>query len=108
MELAVAMGIVLTAMIPLVVTMVREERQARALYQRAVAMEIVDGELEALVAGGHGEFEEGVSELFPKSRAATNLPPGKFQLRKSGDSLTLEWIPAKRGEGGVARRSARR
>lgn len=108
MELVVALGVVLVAMIPLLVTMVKEQRQAKALYCRAAAMEIVDGELEVLAAGAHLGFEEGVGDFFPAAQSVTNLPDGRFVLTKSSDALTLEWLPSKRSQGGAVRRSVRR
>lgn len=108
MELVVALGVVLVAMIPLLVTMVREQRQAKALYCRAAAIQIVDGELEVLAAGAHVGIEEGVRDFVPSALSVTNLPAGRFVLSKSPDTLTLEWLPSKRSQGGAVRRSVRR
>src|SRR5437016_843099 len=45
-EFLVAMALVMGALLPLAYSFAKEKRLARALYQRAVAMEIVDGEIE--------------------------------------------------------------
>ncbi len=53
-ELLVAMALLVGALLPLAYSIASEMRYARAAYQRAVAMEIVDGELEVVAAGGVG------------------------------------------------------
>ena len=50
-EMVVAMAILVVAVLPLAYSIISEQRLLRTYYQRAVAMEIVDGEMEALVAG---------------------------------------------------------
>ena len=50
-ELLVALAIMAGVLLPLAYSFTSERRLARAYYNRAVAMEIVDGEMEALVAG---------------------------------------------------------
>jgi hypothetical protein len=60
-ELVVAMAILMFALLPLAYSIVGEKRLARATYQRAVAMEIVDGELEVLAAGGWHAFSIGTN-----------------------------------------------
>ena len=57
-----------------------ERRLARAYYQRAVAMEIVDGEMEVLLAGEWRDFPPGTQDYRVHCGAATNLPPGRFIL----------------------------
>jgi hypothetical protein len=63
----------------------------RAEYFRGTAMEIVDGEMEVLAAGEWRDFSEGSQPYTVHARAATNLPPGHFQLTKTGNHLRLEW-----------------
>ena len=58
-ELLAAMAILAGVAIPLAWSLSSERRLARALYQRAVAMEIIDGEMEILVAGEWREFSQG-------------------------------------------------
>ena len=73
-------------------------------YQRSVADEIVDGEMEILSAGADRNFPDG-TQIYPvQSQAATALPPGHFELTKAGKRLRLEWIPdERRGLGSVVR-----
>lgn len=103
-EVVVAMGILLVALLPLSYAFVKERQLSRALYYRAVAMEIVDGELDVLRAGAGRVFADGSHAYIPRAEAAGNLPPGRFVLTREGKRLRLEWEPAKRGRGGhVAR-----
>jgi AhpC/TSA family len=73
-------------------------------YFRAVADEVVDGEMEILAAGGWKNFPDGTQAYTVHSRAAANLPAGHFELIKTGNHLRLEWTPDKRrGIGAVVR-----
>lgn len=100
----VALAVVLIAVLPLVLGFRGEARLLRDTYQRAVAMEIVDGELEALAAGGGAGVAEGSTHYTVRARAAVNLPPGAFKLTRNGQVLRLEWQPAGRsGIGAVVR-----
>ena len=99
-EFLVAMALVMGALLPLAYSFAKEKRLARALYQRAVAMEIVDGEIEILAAGGWKSISNGVSELRVQAVAATNLPPGQFLVTKANKTVKLEWVPAVRQHGG--------
>ena len=103
-EMTIALAILVTAVIPLAFSFVQEQRVCRAYYYRAVAMEIVDGEMEILAAGEWRAFADGQSPYLVKSPAATNLTPGQFRLTKSDRHLRLEWLPEQRkGVGAVVR-----
>ncbi len=106
MELIVAMAIIVTTMLPLAYAVAREHQLLRACYNRAVAMEIVDGEMEVLVAGEWRAFKEGTQPYPVRDLAATNLPPGQFQLTIAGPRLRLEWRPAPKDRGGIVAREA--
>jgi len=105
-EFLVAMALVIGALLPLAYSFGKEKRLLRALYQRAIAMEIVDGEFELLVAGGWKAFTDGVSEYPVHIAAATNLPPGHFVLTMTRKKLKLEWVPVARQHGGSVVREA--
>ena len=92
-ELVVAMGILAATVIPLAYSFAQEQHLCRVYYYRAVAMEIVDGEMEALVAGEWRTFGDGVVPYPVRADAAKNLPPGKFVLSVRGRQLRLEWRP---------------
>ena len=105
-DLLVAMAILAVAMLPLSAGFFAEQKVLRSHYWRAVAMEIVDGEMEILVAGEWRARPEGTQPYLVKADAAKNLPPGKFTLTRTGKTLRLEWAPEKGGSGGAVVREA--
>ena len=90
-ELVVAMAMFLIAFVPLGVLAAREARLARSLYFRAVAGEILDGELEVLLAGGWKSVAPGTNELRVRAEATNSLPPGRFELVFAPPQLTVSW-----------------
>lgn len=103
-DLAMAMLILAVAIIPLAFSFAKEREVLRVEYCRAVADEIVDGEVEILAAGDWKNFPDGEQSYTVHSRAAANLPAGQFELIKNGHHLRLEWLPKRRqGIGVVAR-----
>jgi hypothetical protein len=103
-DLMVGVAIFTLALLPLAVSFSHEMKLVRASYWRGVAMEVVDGEIEILAAGEWRAYAEGQSEYAVNAPAATNLPPGRFELTKSGLHLRLEWQPAEhKGVGAVVR-----
>jgi len=105
-ELLVAMAILIGVLLPLAYSFVSERRLARAYYQRAVAMEIVDGEMEALLAGEWRTFSPGTHDYRVQAGAATNLPPGHFTLSVQPGKLRLRWQPTVKNHGGPVTREA--
>ncbi len=106
-ELLAAVALLLFAIFPLAYSIASERRLARASYQRAVAMELVDGELELLAAGGWHVFTNGTYNYRVHANALTNLPPGKFVLTVRPEGLRLEWQPALKHMGGSVAREVR-
>jgi len=103
-EMMVAIGILILTMLPLSFSIHSDARLFRATYQRAVAMEIVDGEMEILAAGAWRNVAPGEHSLTVHAAAAANLPPGEFKLTRTGGRLRLEWKSAKKlGIGPVVR-----
>ena len=92
-ELAVALSILAAALIPLGLSFANDQRACRRYYERAVALEIVDGEMEALVAGEWRAYREGEQPYPVRAAAAQNLPPGRFVLTIQGRRLRLAWQP---------------
>ena len=92
-ELLIAMALMTGVLLPLAYSITSEKRLARTAYHRAVAMEIVDGEMEILVAGEWRGFTSGAHEYPVHGSAVTNLPPGRFLLTVSPDKVRLEWQP---------------
>ena len=105
-ELMVALALLIGVLLPLAYSFISERRLARAYYNRAVAMEIVDGEMEALVAGEWRAFQPGPHEYKVHCVAATNLPPGRFSLMVQPGKLRLRWQPAAKDRGGSVTREA--
>lgn len=92
-ELMVALAILVGTLLPLAGAFVYEQQMCRRYYHEAVAMEIVDGEMEILAAGEWRAFGEGTHPYPVTAAAAANLPPGKFILTVTGQRVRLEWQP---------------
>jgi len=99
-ELLVAIAIFLVALLPIAYSFTAERRAMRAKYDRAVAIEIVDGEMEVLAAGEWRAFPPGKHPYAVNAQARTNLPPGQFALTIETNKVRLEWQPAVSGHGG--------
>jgi prepilin-type N-terminal cleavage/methylation domain-containing protein len=95
-ELMVAMAILTIAMMPLALSFANEQRLARNSYQRAVALEIIDGEMEILMAGEWRAFQPGTQPYPLRAESAKNMPPGKAILTLSGNHIRLQWLPEKK------------
>jgi hypothetical protein len=105
-ELLVAIALLAMAVLPIGYAIASEKILARSYYERAVAMEIVDGEMEVLLAGEWRSFPPGRHEYAIHSEAATNLPPGKFLLTIEPGKTRLEWQPDDKHHGGPVIREA--
>ncbi len=99
-ELVVAMALLAFAVIPLAYSIASERRYAQALYQRSIALEIVDGEAEILAAGHWHAFTNGTQQYPMSAVAGTNLPPGQLLLTLQPGHARLEWRPVGRRHGG--------
>jgi len=99
-ELMIAIALLAGALLPLAYSIAKENKLARATYQRAIAMEIVDGEMEILAAGGSPAFKSGRQLYRVNAAAATNLPPGDFWLTLESGKVRLEWQPTAKNHGG--------
>jgi hypothetical protein len=102
-ELIVGMAILVIAVLPIGYSLLNDARALRSTYQRAVAMEIVDGEIEILAAGQWRSFPEGTNTYPVHALAATNLPPGQFRLTRTGNHLRLDWRADPPRKGNVMR-----
>jgi hypothetical protein len=90
-EMIVAIAILVIAVLPMGYAAGANARRLRAEYERAVAVEIVDGEMEILAAGAWRAFPEGRQVYSVQAKAAANLPPGQFQFTRTGNHLRLQW-----------------
>ena len=90
-DLVVGLAILTLAVVPLGYSFARERQVLKMEYCRSVANEIVDGEMEILVAGDWKNFSDGPQNYSVHANALASLPPGHFQLTKSVNHLRLEW-----------------
>jgi hypothetical protein len=103
-DMMVGLAILTIAVLPLGYTFVRERQVLKIEYCRCVADEIVDGEMEILLAGAGKNLPDGPQAYVVNARAASQLPHGHFQLTKTGNHLRLEWTPeVRRGFAAVVR-----
>jgi hypothetical protein len=98
-ELMVAMAIIVLALLPVTYTFSQERQLALKYYQQAVALEIVDGEMELLLAGAWRAYRPGKHTYSVRAESAVNLPPGEFVLTMEGNQVRLEWQPSGRHSG---------
>ena len=106
-ECIIALAILVTAAIPLSLGFLDEMKLCRAYYYHGVAMELIDGEMEVLLAGEKTQFGLGEHDYQPPGRAVTNLPSGKFKLTVLSDRLRLDWAPTVRNHTGKVSREVR-
>lgn len=100
-ELLIGLSIVVLVMLPMATSFWRDSRLCRASYYRALAMEIVDGEMEVLMSGEWKRYTPGRQPYSVQSTASTNLPRGEFWLTLTEDRVRLEWKPRLRQAGGL-------
>lgn len=91
-DLVVALAILAMAVLPMGVHFGRETAAARENYRRAVAMELVDAEIEILRAGEWKRLHEGTQEWNLDGRAAGNLPGSRLLAHRHDRSVRLEWF----------------
>jgi hypothetical protein len=92
-DMLVGLAILALAIVPVGFSFARERQVLRIEYIHSVANEIVDGEMELLAAGDWKNYPDGVQNYSVHAGAAAGLPPGHFQLTKTGNNLSLEWSP---------------
>jgi hypothetical protein len=94
-DLIIGMAILVVAIMPLAFSFAQEGKLFRQSYQKAAAMELIDGEMEILVAGEWRNFHEGSSPYELHGSSTRNLPPGRTLLTINGKNIRLEWLPEK-------------
>lgn len=99
-EMVFGLGVLALVILPLAFSFFGETQLLHTLYHRAVAMEIVDGEMEVLAAGAWQELPPGTNSYEPRARSVTNLPPGRFTVMVGEARVRLEWQAEHRGRGG--------
>lgn len=89
----VAMGILTLVALPLAYSFLQAPRRVAADYQRAVVLELVDGEAEVLAAGAGRMVPDGSHPWTLTGDSVTNLPAGRFLFVRDGAQGRLEWRP---------------
>ncbi|HEY1169921.1 MAG TPA: hypothetical protein VGH19_01010 [Verrucomicrobiae bacterium] len=98
-ELNAALGIMMLLIFSLAVPIAWDRAVIRSTSHRAVAMEIVDGEAEILMAGAWKSYGTGAHEYPMPYKAAEALPKGRFVLLVEDKGVALEWRMAQRDGG---------
>jgi hypothetical protein len=106
-DLVVALILLTATILPLAYSFVAEQRALRHGYERAVAMQLVDGEMERLVAGAWREYPAGTNRLALTGNAAVNLASREATLILTDQLIRLEWQPLNRPGGRVIREAQR-
>ena len=103
-DLLVALAILSLAIVPIGFSFAHERQALKREYFRSVINEIVDGEMEILTAGDWKNQPDGSQNYPVHAHAAAGLPPGHFQITKTGNHLRLEWnSDMKNGVGAIVR-----
>lgn len=92
-EALIGMAILAVAVMPLSVTFMTNQITVHRLYQKAVTMEVIDGEIEILAAGEWHSFKEGAQPYPIDEKHAKNILRGAATLTVAGNHLRLEWKP---------------
>lgn len=103
-ELVVALSLVAVVLLPLSLSVMIERRLMQSERCRAVAMMIVDGEIEVLRAGAWRELAPGIQPYVPSAASAETLPKGDFSTSLTNGVLRLEWTPEQHHRGGAVAR----
>ena len=104
LDVAVAITFLALVFIPLSISSSGDLDLARRHYFEAVALQLIDGEMDVLLAGEHRKYTTGEHRITPVGEAVQNLPEGEFVLMVHDQKLTLAWVPTKRAKWGRVER----
>ena len=104
LDVAVAITVLALVFIPLSISSSGDLDLARRHYFEAVALQLIDGEMDVLLAGEHRKYTTGEHRITPVGEAVQNLPEGEFVLTVHDQKLTLAWVPTKRAKWGRVER----
>lgn len=104
LDVAVAITVLALVFIPLSVSSSGDLDLARRQYFEAVALQLIDGEMDVLLAGERRKYTPGEHQIKPVGEAVQNLPEGEFVLTVHDQKLTLAWVPNKRAKWGRVER----
>ena len=95
LDVAVAITVLALVFIPLSISSSGDLDLARRHYFEAVALQLIDGEMDVLLAGERRKYTTGEHRITPVGEAVQNLPEGEFVLTVHDQKLTLAWVPKK-------------
>ena len=104
LDVAIALTVLALVFIPLSVSSSGDLDLARRQYFEAVALQLIDGEMDVLLAGERRKYTPGEHQIKPVGEAVQNLPEGEFVLTVHDQKLTLAWVPTKRAKWGRVER----
>ncbi len=104
LDVAVAITVLALVFIPLSVSSSGDLDLARRQYFEAVALQLIDGEMDVLLAGERQKYTTGEHRITPVGESVQNLPEGEFVLTVHDQKLTLAWVPTKRAKWGRVER----
>jgi hypothetical protein len=64
----------------------------RNSYINSILIEIIDGEIHIIKAGGWRNIKEGFQPYKVESNSYSNLPPGHFITEKKTNTIQLRWV----------------
>ncbi len=94
LDVAVAITVLALVFIPLSIS------SSGDLDLAPVALQLIDGEMDVLLAGERRKYTTGEHRITPVGEAVQNLPEGEFVLTVQEQKLTLAWMPNKRAKWG--------
>ena len=95
LDVAIALTVLALVFIPLSVSSSGDLDLARRHYFEAVALQLIDGEMDVLLAGERQKYTSGEHRIRLLGKAVQNLPEGEFVLSVQDQKLTLAWVPKK-------------
>ena len=95
LDVAIAITVLALVFIPLSVSSSGDLDLARRHYFEAVALQLIDGEMDVLLAGERRKYTPGEHRIKPVGESVQNLPEGEFVLSVQDEKLTLTWVPKK-------------
>ena len=104
LDVAIALTVLALVFIPLSVSSSGGLDLARRHYFEAVALQLIDGEMDVLLAGERRKYTPGEHQIKPVGEAVQNMPEGEFVLTVHDQKLTLAWVPTKRAKWGRVER----
>ena len=95
LDVAIAITVLALVFIPLSVSSSGDLDLARRHYFEAVALQLIDGEMDVLLAGEHRKYTPGEHRIKPVGESVQNLHEGEFVLSVQHEKLTMAWMPKK-------------